>query len=213
MSGLGFYCDLQSLHSEDAITWSVFGTAARAPQSELEAWIADLISLLDLPDVKPSRAAVSLWRRIPHPDTLVPGGPEIDVSISTENALILGEAKWLSSVGAAQGKKKDKDQIQLRGEFLRDYAPKLYPAYSEYMVLGVSLFERAFVDTTPEGIAFRSVTWEKICSLPSHPRAEEVQRYVNWKRHNTKMPNKSIDRSKSTWAAVQLPGDRAILTY
>lgn len=31
-SGLGFYCDLQSIHSEDAITWSVFGTVARSPR-------------------------------------------------------------------------------------------------------------------------------------------------------------------------------------
>jgi hypothetical protein len=30
-SGIGFYCDLQSINSEDSITWSVFGTVARAP--------------------------------------------------------------------------------------------------------------------------------------------------------------------------------------
>lgn len=44
-SGLGYYCDLQSLHSEDAITWSVFGTIARAPQNILETWLRDLFRL------------------------------------------------------------------------------------------------------------------------------------------------------------------------
>ena len=50
-SGLGFYCDLQSLHSEEAITWSVFGTAARAPQPVLKDWLADLMRLLNKGDV------------------------------------------------------------------------------------------------------------------------------------------------------------------
>lgn len=195
-SGIGFYCDLQSIHSEDAITWSIFGTAARASQSELESWLADLMSLLALPDVDTSGADVFLWRRIPHPDNLVPGGPEIDVGISTKNALILGEAKWQSGVGAAQGKLKDKDQIQLRGEFLRDYAPKFYPSRSELVVLGISLFEDAFVDTTPEGIVFRCATWDQICSLSSHPNADEVKRYFKWKRANAKIANKVIKSDK-----------------
>ncbi|UCZ56419.1 hypothetical protein LGV61_11910 [Desulfurispirillum indicum] len=189
-SGLGFYCDLQSIHSEDAITWSVFGTAARAPQSQLEAWIADLLLLLDLPRMTPSGAELFLWRRIPHPDNLVPGGPEIDIGISTANGLILGEAKWQAGVGVAQGKNKDKDQIQLRGEFLRNYAPKFYPSCSEYVVLGISLFEDAFEDTTPEGVAFRCVTWDQVCALPSHPCSEELGRYVNWKKKHTNMANK-----------------------
>ena len=185
MSGLGFYCDLQSIHSEDAITWSVFGTVAHAPQPELESWLGDLMDLLDLSDVDTTGADIFLWRRIPHPDTLVQGGPEIDVGISTCNALILGEAKWRSGVGAAQGKNKDKDQIQLRGEFLRNYASKFYSSCSEFVVLGISLFEGAFEDTTPEDVTFRCATWEQICSLQSHPQAEELGRYFAWKKDCT----------------------------
>ena len=117
-SGLGYYCDLQSLHSEDAITWSVFGTISRSPQNILETWLRDLFRLIDLPDSDCANAEIFLWRRIPHPDTLVSGGPEIDVGITTSNTVILCEAKWLSGIGAAQGKARDKDQIQLRGEFL-----------------------------------------------------------------------------------------------
>jgi hypothetical protein len=190
-SGLGFYCDLQSIHSEDAITWSVFGTAARAPLSELKAWLTDCLRLLDLPSVLTDDSEVFLWRRVPHPDTLVPGGPEIDVGISTSNALILVEAKWQSSVGAAQGKMRDKDQIQLRGEFLKNYGRLMFPTRSEFAVVGISLFDDAFTDTTPEGVAFRSITWESLCSLSSHPHADEVRRYLNWKKKHTRTASKA----------------------
>lgn len=196
-SGVGYYCDLQSIHSEDAITWSVFGTAARAPQPILQAWLADLFKLIDLPGVQTEDAEVFLWRRLPHPDNLVPGGPEIDVGISAANALILGEAKWQSGVGAAQGKEKDKDQMQLRGEFLKKYGPKLYPTRPQRVVVGISLFPDVFADTTPEGIAFRSTTWEDICSLPSHPLAPEVQRYFKWKRDNTRIANQGVQASRN----------------
>jgi len=143
--------------------------------------------LLDLPGVRTEDAEIFLWRRIPHPDTLGPGGPEIDVGISTANALILVEAKWLSGVGDAQGKKKDKDQIQLRGEFLRKYASGLFPNRSQLAVVGIGLSRDAFADTKPDGVLFRSATWEAICSLTTHPLAEEVRRYFAWKMEHTRM--------------------------
>jgi hypothetical protein len=169
-----------------------FGTVARAQKSEIEVWLSDLFRLLDLPVAEAEHAEIFLWRRIPHPDNLVPGGPEIDVGISTTNALILGEAKWQSGVGTSQGKKKDKDQIQLRGEFLKKYGPTLFPNRSQLVVLGISLFPDAFSNTTPEGIAFRSATWEEICSLTSHPLSEEVKRYFEWKKANTKMASQGV---------------------
>lgn len=168
-SGIGYYCDLQSIHSEDAITWSVLGTVARSSKESLEAWLNELFSHLELPDIQTKNPEIFLWRRIPHPDTLVPGGPEIDVGISTSNALILGEAKWLSGTGAAQGKKKDKDQIQLRGEFLKKYGTRLFPDRSHFVVLGISLHPDGFMDTTSEGVTFRQTTWEEICSIPIDP--------------------------------------------
>jgi len=186
-SGLGFYCDLQSLHSEDAITWSVFGTATRAPRPVLTNWLADLMQLLDLPGADMDAPEVFLWRRIPHPDTLVPGGPEIDVGISSENAIILVEAKWQSGVGNGQGKMRDKDQIQLRGEFLQKYGKQVFPNRAVHAVVGIGLFADAFSDTTPDGITFRSTTWERVCDLASHPQAEELKRYLKWKTKLTKM--------------------------
>ncbi|HPN86738.1 MAG TPA: hypothetical protein PKV11_06700 [Smithella sp.] len=196
ISGLGYYCDLQSLHSEDAITWSVFGTISRFEQEKREAWLTDLFKMIQLPDANAKSADIYLWRRVPHPDNRVPGGPEIDVGILTENTLILGEAKWLSGVGTAQGKGKNKDQIQLRGEYLKEYGPKFYRALSQLVVLGIGLNKEAFVNNVPEGVIFRSITWEEICSLNTHPIAEEVERYYNWKVNNTKMFKKYVRHDK-----------------
>ena len=39
-SYLGYYCDLQSLHSEDAITWSVFGPLANTGKEILSRWLS-----------------------------------------------------------------------------------------------------------------------------------------------------------------------------
>jgi len=185
-SGLGYYCDLQSLHSEDAFTWSVFGTIARSPQGIIETWLRDLFRLIDLPDSDSANAEIFLWRRIPHPDTLVSGGPEIDVGILTSNTVIIGEAKWLSGVGAKQGKARNKDQICLRGEFLAKYGQALFPDRLHKIVLGVSLLPNAFKNTTTsEGISFRRTLWQYICALPSHPLADALIRYGEWKLANS----------------------------
>lgn len=192
-SGVGYYCDLQSLHSEDAITWSVFGTAARAKPRQFRVWIADLLNLLGLSEASPDKAEIFLWRRIPHPDTLVSGGPEIDVGIITENALIFCEAKWQSKVGISQGKRKDKDQIQLRGEFLKKYGVKLCPQTTVLAVVGVGLFSDSFLNTVPYDVLFRSATWEDVCSLPSHPNTDELRLYFQWKKKNTKFTSNRAD--------------------
>ena len=178
---LGYYCDLQSLHSEDAITWSVFGTVAYSSLSERENWASQFFKLLDISDAVSTNAVIFLWRRIPHPDTLVSGGPELDFGIITDNTLILGEAKWQSGVGSAQGKKKNKDQIQLRGEFLKKYGKIIFPLLKVQIVVGVGLSQNAFNNTVPKGVSFLSTTWEDICSIQAHPHFDEIQRYYKWK--------------------------------
>lgn len=147
--------------------------------------VSGLARLIDLPDARTDNAEIFLWRRIPHPDTLVSGGPEIDVGITTSDTVILAEAKWMSGVGAKQGKNKDKDQIGLRGEFLAKYGEAIFPDRPKMVVLGVSLLPNAFKDTTPEGVNFRATSWEPLCSLPSHPLAAELSRHVAWKLANS----------------------------
>jgi len=46
---LGFYSDLQSLHSEDAITWSFFGTLSMASPVKRTAFLNWLLKRIELP--------------------------------------------------------------------------------------------------------------------------------------------------------------------
>ena len=116
-STLSYYSDLQSIHSEDAITWSIFGTASYLPSEVRNKFVYDFLKLSGLNPTTVKHSEISLWRRLPHPETLVAGGPEIDFLIHTNDTLVLGEAKWKSSIGAKQGKNKDRNQIELRLDF------------------------------------------------------------------------------------------------
>jgi hypothetical protein len=183
---LSYYSDLQSIHSEDAITWSVFGTVAHAIPAIRKQYVRDLFLKFGIDDQDIVHSEISLWRRIPHPDTLVSGGPEIDFGIHTDRAVVLGEAKWRSSVGAKQGKNKDKDQIQLRVEFLNKYAEKIYPLAEKLIVLGVGIHDDV-TDTCQKGnVQCIGVTWDEICSIESHPHSDEVRQYLAWKKEHSK---------------------------
>ena len=92
-AGLGFYTDLQSLQSEDAITWSVFGPLIYGESRARQLLAKSLLGVLRLPFQIAGPVTCWLWRRLPHPDTLVSGGPEIDCGIQSPGVLVLGEAK------------------------------------------------------------------------------------------------------------------------
>lgn len=186
---MGFYSDLQSLHSEDAITWSIFGPVAYASSPVRTSFVRELLALIDVHGSS-SNARVWLWRRLPHPDTLVPGGPEIDFGIQTDDLFLLGEAKWRSSVGAAQGVNRDKDQMLLRREFCQKYGHHLLAETQRFVVLGVSLkggiTQHANTETNSVTLHVRDTTWGAVARISSHPCAEEVQRYLQWKARNSK---------------------------
>ncbi len=180
---LGYYCDLQSLHSEDAITWSVFGTMACSPEDHQVRFSNWLLEQTELP-WRNRGCVMELWRRIPHPDTLVSGGPEIDVIVQGDQGVVLVEAKWRSSVAGRQGKLKDKDQIQLRCEFLAKYGSRVYGT-SNFLVLGVGL-EPVPLKDGASSVRVRWLTWEKICGYSGHPNGSEIGRYFQWKLEHTK---------------------------
>lgn len=187
---LGFYSDLQSLHSEDAITWSVFGPVAYSAPAVRVSFAEALLRLIAVPSGPVSTANVWLWRRLPHPDTLVPGGPEVDFGVQTDEVFLVGEAKWLSYVGGAQGVKRDKDQITLRREFCTKYGRLLIPGCRRFVVLGVSLAGGIVpsVDAEVNGVAIytRDVTWKDLVGLDAHPQAAEVRSYFSWKQSHSR---------------------------
>jgi len=189
-SALGFYTDLQSLHSEDAITWSIFGTLAYANQEAKSKFTKALLGQIGIRCTTINDANIWLWRRIPHPENLVPGGPEIDFGIQTEEIIILGESKWLSGVAKTQGKKRDKDQITLRYEFLKMYGRKMFGTVSHYVVLAVSCngdVARNREENLGHAMLYsKNITWNSLCSIESHPAMGEIQGYLKWKKQNSK---------------------------
>ena len=183
---LGFYCDLQSINSEDAMTWSVFGPLMYATVSVRAKFCAGLFHLIEARLNPPQSAKISLWHHVPHPEPSSSGGPEFDFLIETSEVAIIGEAKWNSPVGTRQGKNRDKDQIMIRKEFLEKHGRRIYPTVTTFVVLGVHLKDAL---VRPEEyrvgnfeILLRNVSWDAICSITPHPAEEELPNYFRWKR-------------------------------
>lgn len=90
-AGLGVYSNLQSLHSEDAVTWSYFGPLAVEPPEARADFLTWLLLQLGLDNWTGSeRASIDLWRRVPHPDKSLPGGPELDFVIDGDRCVVFG---------------------------------------------------------------------------------------------------------------------------
>lgn len=169
----------------------MFGPIAYGSPDVRARFISDLLRLIDVPCDPFETATVWLWGRLPHPDTLVPGGPEIDFGVQTDTLFLLGEAKWLSAVGAKQGVLGDKDQLTLRREFCEKYGRRLLPTCRRFVVLGVSLNGKLVptTDTTADGVTIhgRDTTWDAVIGLDSHPLTRELRDYLAWKRRHSRM--------------------------
>ncbi len=182
---LGHYSDLQSLNSEDAITWSYFGPfLADSPQarSRFLNWLLEKATLPEL--AKNERCAIDLWRRIPHPDKPgAAGGPELDVVLDGDAAVVFAEAKWSSKEATNQGTSGTKGQLELRRDFLGKIGPRIYGDRGR-VVLGIVLDEPLSDVTPPDkhGVHTASLRWEQLAEYDQHPKQDEFGRYLEWKR-------------------------------
>jgi len=187
---LSFYSDLQSLHSEDAITWSVFGPLAYDEASMRCRFVESLFRLIELPVKRVGQASVWLWRRVPHPDTQVSGGPEIDFGIYCDEVLVLGESKWRGKFAVKQGKAKNKDQLVLRQDFLQKHAASMCGQVNRIVVLAVSwhgnLFVKSDISLSQGIMHLKDLTWDSLISETEHPLKDELGRYLKWKKDNSK---------------------------
>ena len=179
---LGFYCDLQSLNSEDAITWSLFGTLILGESSIRVSSLNWLLVRLDI-DCPCDACEISLWRRALHPETKGMGGPELDFIIQGDKIVILGEVKWNSIEGRGQGIQKDRTQIELRKEFLSVYGKGIYGSQClAIMVLQRHTNSSLCVDEDCDGVTTRTLYWKDMLKDIPHPKADELRRYYHWKR-------------------------------
>jgi hypothetical protein len=192
----GRYCDLQSIQSEDTVTWSVFGVFGVAE------WAPDLLSLAFGRSSRPTTWRAEFWRRLPHPDTgMVGHGPEADILLEAEGGWFYAvEAKWLSDVGSAQGRSRKITQLEMRAASVAKWGA--HPAQRGVIVVALgasdyppaqdrnSVFSRYFqadgngYRALPEAFSLGAVavTWEQIAVLLSRrPEAADVVRYLRWR--------------------------------
>jgi hypothetical protein len=186
---LGCISKFQSLNSEDAVTWSWFGTLGLALPEQRRASVQWLYDRIGLDAIASPEAQIDQWGRVYHPNA--PGsqnGPELDARIDDPaSALIYVEAKWNAGLGAGKGAEDGQrdDQVILRRDSLRN-DPKLKADARHRVVLGVSnnvpdlgIYDEA-ENQVPVLIAW--LTWEDLAECASHPLADEFTRYLAWKR-------------------------------
>lgn len=178
---LGYYADLQSAHSEDAIVWSYFGTLAHSSSDarlHWYSWMAERIGI----SAKTRCCDLSLWRRVPHPDNLTPGGPEIDVLILTDKTVLLFEIKWRSAEGRWQGVDGRSTQMDLRDRFLTTLAPRIFPGRQPVLVY-VVLDESQALPSRISEVSLHCIKWKELCCCGVHPFSDEILRFYDWKRN------------------------------
>jgi hypothetical protein len=181
-SGLGHYCDLQSLNSEDAITFSFFGNLMRLSPREQQETICRLFELLERPSPT-GQVTIWLWRRLPHPEKLAStGGPEIDFGFLFTDTLLLGESKWNSPLGTLQGVHKDRTQLDLRLAYCAGLGPKALPRVRNWMVLGIARNPGLFGASRPAtGPSVDSLRWQDLPTLFPESLRSELQEHLAWK--------------------------------
>jgi hypothetical protein len=187
-SSFSYYSDLQSINSEDAITWSFFGPLIYSEFAKKKEFTIELFSLLEI-DMDIEFSNYWLWRRIPHPDTLVSGGPEIDFAIQTQNTIVFGESKWNSGVSTKQGKLGDKDQIDLRIDFFEKYGKVIWPDIKQFVILGISNDKDITSGKISNNITLIDMTWDDLSKIKNHPCSNEYSNYLKWKKEWSTIKN------------------------
>ncbi len=178
----------QSINSEDAVTYSWFGTLAAESTETRRAAVQWLYDRAEIP-VTANNPSIDQWVRIFHPNAPgSPSGPELDARIDDPGAaLVFIEAKWNAAVGTGRGKATHvpDDQIVLRRDSLRD-DPGL-KGDRVFAVLGVS--EHRPDQQEPDGdlhpVTVAWLTWDELANCPEHPLADEFGRYIVWKREHS----------------------------
>lgn len=190
---LGYYCDLQSLNSEDAITWSFLGPLVYGPAAWREHLATTLFIRLGFP--KPRVVAIWLWRRIPHPEKCTSnGGPEIDFGIQSEAAVVLGEAKWNSDLAIGQGVGRNRSQFDLRAAYCGGFGPKALPEIRHWAVLGVGRGTDVLDCASASlGVAVHNCSWAQLLALMPSALHGELGAYLAWKdKYSSRRPNKRL---------------------
>ncbi|APF23810.1 hypothetical protein [Clostridium butyricum] len=132
MGTKGFYTDLQSINSEAAITWSLFGYISKFNDAIRLDFFNEFLSKIGLENYE--YCDIKLWQRLPHPNTYVSGEPEIDVILIGKINFIIIECKWNSKLGKKQGVKRNQNQMQIREKWINTIGKDIYPSHTFSLV-------------------------------------------------------------------------------
>jgi hypothetical protein len=186
---LGFYSDVQSINSEDTVTWSVFQQSGRSP------WLSALLSRV-FADANASEWSLGFWKRTEHPDDPQNQyGPEADLLIEAPERRFVIESKWLTDIGNKQGKMRDKTQLEMRkfqcGKIAKSgvlliapssskYPPSRDPnsVFSGYFALDGGKY-KPLQSATDLGV--RIITWEDVADVLLANGELLRHRYLNWR--------------------------------
>ncbi|AWK51612.1 hypothetical protein DIC82_11505 [Clostridium beijerinckii] len=166
-----FYTDLQSINSEDAITWSLFGYISKLDDRIRLDFFNEFLSKISLLQ-NDDYCEIKLWQRLPHPDTNVSGGPEIDVILIGKRNFIIIECKWNSKIAKKQGVSKNKDQMQIRQEWINKIGKVIYPNHN---------IELVYVSKEKDD-KYKSITWDELSMFKSLPHKDEFIEYLKSKK-------------------------------
>jgi hypothetical protein len=191
---LGHYCDLQSLNSEDAITWSFFGPLIYGPPEWQKEFAEGAFEALGLP--KPETVVIWLWRRIPHPEKPAStGGPEIDFGLQSERCVVFGEAKWNSQLGAGQGIAGNRTQLDLRLAYCNALGRRAIPNACRWTILGIGRQPDVLDTSFGTDVAIHNLAWVDLIRLMPATLRPELEKYLYWKelhsnvrRHPSALP-------------------------
>jgi hypothetical protein len=204
---LGHYCEMQSLNSEDAITWSFFGTLMAGPADRRAHFLNWLCDRLGMPWIANTCGAIDLWRRIPHPYYPGTDGPELDAVLDGDDCVAFVEAKWLSKEGTGRGPDGGRvGQMHLRQRFFERWGNALYGDRGK-LVLSVGLAGNLVPDQAPDehGIAVRSMTWTALADYPAHPNGDEFARYLAWKLKHSPLAATRLRAAKAGLSGTSAP--------
>jgi hypothetical protein len=194
---LGHYCALQSINSEDALTWNLLGTLMHGSDQQRTEFLNWLCERPDLPHewAQNTRCAIDLWRRIPHPYYPSTDGPELDAVLDGDECVVFVEAKWLSPEGTGRGADDTRvGQMHLRQRFFQRWGSEIYGGNRGMLVRGIVLAGRLVEDAGPakDGVAVRSITWSELAEYDHHPNGREFRDYYIWKLKHSPRAQKRV---------------------
>lgn len=176
---LGRISKLQSLRSEDAVTWSWFGTLAACDGERRAATLAWLLEEVGVAWPVSTAVQMRQWERVPHPNEPGRPGPEIDaIADDPGGPLVFVEAKWDAPLGTGKGAAvgvRD-DQVLLRQAALASTTQD----GRRCLVLMVARAAMTTASYAPLP-AVVATTWQQLARCECHPHADEFREYLAWK--------------------------------